>query len=119
MESVSRNLPSQRRQTPLHLLQGSNGPFHRELLRGVGNGVYIGRIWYTYPVNSITSGDFSGTVIADSYLIRDGRLAAPLQPNTVRMNDNAQRVLKSIIGIGAHRRPTVRWSSDQVTWPPK
>ena len=75
-----------------------------------GSGVYIGRIWYTYPVNGITSGDFSGTVIADSYLIKDGRLAAPLQPNTLRMNDNAQRLLNNIIGIGARRRPTVRWS---------
>ena len=84
-----------------------------------GSGVYIGRIWYTYPVNGITSGDFSGTVIADSYLIKDGRLAAPLQPNTLRMNDNAQRLLNNIIGIGARRRPTVRWSSDQVTWAPE
>ncbi len=101
------------------VVEGANGLPHDELLRRVGNGVYIGRIWYTYPVNGITSGDFSGTVIADSYLIKDGRLAAPLQPNTMRMNDNAQRVLNNIIGIGAHRRPTVRWSSDQVTWAPE
>ena len=101
------------------VIEGANGLPHDELLRRVGNGVYIGRIWYTYPVNGITSGDFSGTVIADSYLIKDGRLAAPLQPNTLRMNDNAQRVLNNIIGIGAHRRPTVRWSSDQVTWAPE
>ena len=101
------------------VIEGTNGLSHEELLRRVGNGVYIGRIWYTYPVNGITSGDFSGTVIADSYLIKDGRLAAPLQPNTVRMNDNALRVLNNIIGIGAHRRPTVRWSSDQVTWAPE
>ena len=92
---------------------------HEELLRRVGEGVYIGRIWYTYPVNGVTSGDFSGTVIADSYLIRDGQLAAPLQPNTLRMNDNVHRVLNSIIGVGAHRRPTVRWSSDQITWAPE
>ena len=101
------------------VVEGANGLSHDELLRRVGNGVYIGRIWYTYPVNGITSGDFSGTVIADSYLIKDGRLAAPLQPNTLRMNDNALRLLNNIIGIGAHRRPTVRWSSDQVTWAPE
>ena len=101
------------------VVEGANGLSREELLRRVGDGVYIGRIWYTYPVNGITSGDFSGTVIADSYLIKDGRLAAPLQPNTVRMNDNAKRVLSNIIGIGAHRRPTVRWSSDQVTWAPE
>ena len=88
-------------------------------MRTVGDGVYIGRIWYTYPVNGTTSGDFSGTVIADSWLIKGGRLTAPPHPNTIRMNDNAQRVLNSIIGIGAHRRPTVRWSSDQITWAPE
>ena len=101
------------------VVEGANGLHHHELLSRVGNGVYIGRIWYTYPVNGITSGDFSGTVIADSWLIRDGRLAAPLQPNTIRMNDDVQRVLSNIIGIGSHRRPTVRWSSDQITWAPE
>ncbi len=101
------------------VVEGANGLPHDELLSRVGNGVYIGRIWYTYPVNGITSGDFSGTIIADSWLIRDGRLAAPLQPNTIRMNDDVQRVLSNIIGIGSHRRPTVRWSSDQITWAPE
>jgi predicted Zn-dependent protease len=70
-------------------------------------------------VNGISAGDFSGTIIGDSYLIKDGRIAAPLKPNTLRMNDNVLRVINSILGIGAFRRPTVRWSSDQVTWAPE
>ena len=101
------------------VVEAADGLTHDQLLRQVNNGVYIGRIWYTYPVNGITSGDFSGTIIADSYIIKDGRLTAPLQPNTLRMNDNAHRILNHIIGITAHRRPTVRWSSDQVTWAPE
>ena len=101
------------------VIEAADGLTHDQLLRQVNNGVYIGRIWYTYPVNGITSGDFSGTIIADSYIIKDGRLTAPLQPNTLRMNDNAHRILNHIIGITAHRRPTVRWSSDQVTWAPE
>ena len=101
------------------VVEAADGLTHDQLLRQVDNGVYIGRIWYTYPVNGITSGDFSGTIIADSYIIKDGRLTAPLQPNTLRMNDNAHRILNHIIGITAHRRPTVRWSSDQVTWAPE
>lgn len=101
------------------VIEAADGLTHDQLLRQVDNGVYIGRIWYTYPVNGITSGDFSGTIIADSYIIKDGRLTAPLQPNTLRMNDNAHRILNHIIGITAHRRPTVRWSSDQVTWAPE
>ncbi|MCI0801629.1 MAG: TldD/PmbA family protein [Chloroflexi bacterium] len=101
------------------VIEGSRGHSQEELLRLVGNGVYIGRIWYTYPVNGTTSGDFSGTIIADSYLIKDGRFSAPLKPNTVRMNDNVLRLINNILGIAAQRRATVRWSSDQVTWAPE
>jgi PmbA protein len=106
--------------TPTNLVIEGRRPYsHEELLRLVGDGIYIGRIWYTYPVNGITAGDFSGTIVGDSYLIKDGRLAAPLKPNTLRMNDNILRVVNNILGIGSARRGTVRWSSDQVTWAPE
>jgi hypothetical protein len=36
-----------------------------ELLRRVGNGLYIGRICYTYPINGPRAGVFTCTVIAD------------------------------------------------------
>ena len=85
----------------------------------VGDGIYIGRIWYTYPVNGVAAGDFSGTIVGDSYIIKDGRLAAPLLPNTLRMNDNVLRVISNILGIASERRGTVRWSSDQITWAPE
>ncbi|MCI0844443.1 MAG: hypothetical protein J4N87_03740, partial [Chloroflexi bacterium] len=101
------------------VIEGTRGHTQEELLRLVGDGLYIGRIWYTYPVNGTTSGDFSGTIIGDSYLIKDGRLAAPLKPNTVRMNDNVLRLINNILGIATQRRATVRWSSDQVTWAPE
>ena len=101
------------------VIEGTPGHSQEELLRLVGNGVYIGRIWYTYPVNGTTSGDFSGTIIGDSYLIKDGRFAAPLKPNTIRMNDNVLRLINNTLGIAAQRRATVRWSSDQVTWAPE
>ena len=100
------------------IIQGRDQYNHEELLRLVVDGIYIGRIWYTYPVNGITAGDFSGTIVGDSYLIKDGKLAAPLKPNTLRMNDNILRVINNILGIGSQRRGTVRWSSDQVTWAP-
>lgn len=106
--------------TPTNLLiQGQPAHNQEELLRLVGDGIYIGRIWYTYPVNGITAGDFSGTIVGDSYVIKDGKLAAPLKANTLRMNDNVLRVIDSILGIGSQQRPTVRWSSDQVTWAPE
>ena len=106
--------------TPTNLvLEGPDRHSSSDLLRLVGDGIYIGRIWYTYPVNGIGAGDFSGTIVGDSYLIRDGKLAAPLQPNSLRMNDNVLRVINNILGIGSERRGTVRWSSDQVTWAPE
>ena len=101
------------------VIEGREEVAREELLRQVGDGIYIGRIWYTYPVNGFTSGDFSGTVVGDSYLIRDGKLAEPLLPNSLRMNGNIMQVVNSILGIGAHRTGTVRWSSDQVTWAPE
>ena len=51
-------------------------------------------------------------IVGDSYLIRDGKLAGPLQPNTLRMNDNVLRVIDNILAIGSERKATVRWSSD-------
>ena len=115
-----RDFGSQPSITPTNLIiEGSTGYSHDELLRLVGDGIYIGRIWYTYPVNGISAGDFSGTVVGDSYIIKDGKLAAPLKPNTLRMNDNVLRVINSILGIGSDRQGTVRWSSDQITWAPE
>ena len=90
-----------------------------QLLQLVGDGIYIGRIWYTYAVNGFTAGDFSGTIVGDSYIIKDGKLAAPVQPNTLRLNNNIKAVLNNILGIGQDRIGTVRWSSDQVTWAPE
>ena len=101
------------------IVEGREKYSHEELLRRVGDGLYIGRIWYTYPVNGISAGDFSGTVVGDSYIIKDGKLGAPIKPNTLRMNENIHNVLNSILGIGAQRNGTVRWASDQVTWAPE
>ncbi|MEE3249639.1 MAG: metallopeptidase TldD-related protein, partial [Chloroflexota bacterium] len=101
------------------VIEGSRGHTQKELLSLVNDGVYIGRIWYTYPVNGTASGDFSGTIIGDSYLIKDNKFAAPLKPNTIRMNDNVLRLINNTLGIASQRRATVRWSSNQVTWAPE
>ena len=115
-----RNFDATPSTTPTNLaVEGRDNLSHEGLLSLVGDGIYIGRIWYTYPVNGTSAGDFSGTVVGDSYIIKDGKLAAPLRPNTIRMNENIHNVLNNIMGIGAHRRATVRWASDQVTWAPE
>ena len=115
-----RNFDSSPTTTPTNLIVEGRDKYNKEeLLRLVGDGLYIGRIWYTYPVNGISAGDFSGTVVGDSYIIKDGKIAAPIKPNTLRMNENIHNVLNNIVGIGAERNGTVRWASDQVTWVPE
>lgn len=96
-----------------------SGTPHEELLRRVGNGLYIGRIWYTYPINGLAIGDFSCTVVGDSYIIKEGQIVAPLKPNTVRLNDNVHRLLNNVLGVGNQARPTIVWAADQIVHAPE
>ncbi|MBI4391167.1 MAG: hypothetical protein HY575_04730 [candidate division NC10 bacterium] len=88
------------------------------LLARVGQGLYLGRLWYTYPINGLRAGDFTGTAVADSFLIRDGRLAEPLAANAVRVNDNIRRVLTAVLGIGSEARWVAGWGADEVILAP-
>jgi len=89
------------------------------LLSLVNHGVYVGRIWYTYPMNGLRAGDFTCTVVGDSYLIRDGRLAAPLQSNTIRITGNIRQVLQNILGMTKQTRPIIGWGADEVVYAPE
>jgi predicted Zn-dependent protease len=89
------------------------------MCRLVRNGIYIGRIWYTYPVNGLRAGDFTGTIVADSYVIRDGRLAEPVKPNTLRINDNVLNVLAGVIGVSRQGKPTLVWAADEIVYAPE
>jgi predicted Zn-dependent protease len=89
------------------------------LLRAIGDGLYIGRIWYTYPMNGLRAGDFTCTVVGDSYMIRDGRIAAPLRANVIRINDNIATVLENVVGVGAEPRGTIVWAADEVVYAPE
>lgn len=88
------------------------------LLATVREGLYVGRIWYTYPINGLAAGDFTCTVVGDSFIIRDGRLAAPLKPNTVRINDNIATFLNNVVGVTPDARGTVLWAADEVVYAP-
>jgi len=89
------------------------------MCRLVGNGLYIGRIWYTYPVNGLRAGDFTGTVVADSYVIKDGKLAQPIKPNTLRINENIHSVLNGVIGVSKEGKPTLVWAADEIVYAPE
>ena len=101
------------------VVEGADPASLDELLRDVRDGLYIGRIWYTYPINGLRAGDFTCTVVGDSFIIREGRLAAPLKPNSARINDNIMRVLASIAGVGKDAKGTVVWAADEVVYTPE
>jgi PmbA protein len=101
------------------IVEGADPVSLAELLRTVGEGLYVGRIWYTYPINGLRAGDFTCTVVADSYIIRAGRLAAPLRANAIRINDNIGNILENIVGITKDVRPTIVWAADEVVYAPE
>ena len=101
------------------VVEGADAVSLEELIRTVRHGLYVGRIWYTYPINGLRAGDFTCTVVGDSFIIRDGRLVAPLKANTVRINDNIIRVLESVAGITKDARGTIVWAADEVVYTPE
>ena len=100
------------------IIEGDKGLPLEDLLRTVKNGVYVGRIWYTYPINGIKAADFTATIVGDSYLIRDGKLTDPLKPNTVRINDNIHSVFNNLTGIENRQTGIVLWAADEVIYAP-
>jgi len=101
------------------VLEGADPVSLDELIRTVRDGLYIGRIWYTYPINGLRAGDFTCTVVGDSFIIRDGRLAAPLKANTIRINDNIVRVLGSVAGLTKDAKGTLVWGADEIVYTPE
>jgi PmbA protein len=101
------------------VVEGADAVSLEELIRTVRHGLYVGRIWYTYPINGLRAGDFTSTVVGDSFIIRDGRIAAPLKANTVRINDNIIRVLESVGGVTKDARGTIVWAADEVVYTPE
>ncbi|MGC2304034.1 metallopeptidase TldD-related protein [Candidatus Binatus sp.] len=100
------------------VMRARGGVTDRELVRAVGAGVYVGRIWYTYPINGQRAGDFTCTVTGDSYLIRDGELAEPLAPNCLRMNANIAQVFENPLAVGSRPRPATVWGSPEAYYVP-
>jgi predicted Zn-dependent protease len=101
------------------VVEGSDAVSRDELLRRVGDGLYIGRIWYTYPINGLRAGDFTCTVTADSYMIRDGRIAEPIKANAIRINDNIATFLNNVVGITKDVKGTIVWAADEVVYAPE
>ncbi|HEV7987621.1 MAG TPA: metallopeptidase TldD-related protein, partial [Candidatus Binataceae bacterium] len=96
------------------VMRARDGKSERELIRAVGEGIYVGRVWYTYPINGQRAGDFTCTVSGDSYLIRNGVLAAPLAPNSLRINANLEQVFAHPLGVGSRAEPALVWGAPEA-----
>jgi PmbA protein len=100
------------------VMRARGGLTDRELIRTVGDGIYVGRIWYTYPINGQRAGDFTCTVTGDSHLIRDGEIAEPLAPNCLRINANIAQVFEHPLAVGSTPRPATVWGSPEAYYVP-
>jgi predicted Zn-dependent protease len=54
---------------PIWVVEGSEEISHEALLARMGAGLYVGRTWYTYPINGLGAGNFTCMITGDSYLI--------------------------------------------------
>jgi len=100
------------------VMRARGGVTDGELVRVVGHGIYVGRIWYTYPINGQRAGDFTCTVTGDSYMIRDGKITEPLAPNCLRINANIAQVFEHPLSVGARPRPATVWGSPEAYYVP-
>jgi len=99
-------------------LRGKRGVADSRMLRALGDGIHIGRVWYTYPINGQRAGDFTCTVSGDSYLVEKGRVVAPIAPNSLRINANIDQVFTQVREIGARRHPALVWGENGIFYLP-
>lgn len=98
----------------------SSRPLPRQkIFEKVRNGVYIGALWYTYPIAGYRAGEITGTAVADTFLIKNGKIGKPVRVNSLRIHANLRELIQNIIAISDHPRPTILWASDEIAYAPE
>jgi len=100
------------------VMKARGGRGGAELLKTVRNGIYVGRVWYTYPINGQRAGDFTCTVSGDSYLIEHGRLSTPITPNSLRINAHIDDVFAATSAAGNRLAPAFVWGQPESFYLP-
>jgi PmbA protein len=100
------------------IIRPRGGVSDDELIKLARDGIYVGRVWYTYPINGQRNGDFTCTVSGDSYVIRGGKLAEPLVPNCLRINANIQEVFMRPLAVGRRTQAASVWGSPEAYFMP-
>lgn len=87
-------------------IQGNAIP-EEDLIKDTKNGIIVGRLWYTYPVNPI-KGDFSCTARSGLMIIKNGekKSAKPF-----RIIHNLYPLFENISAIGNNSKNVIQWAS--------
>lgn len=81
-------------------------PFNA-LLEPIDQGIYVGSLWHTMVPEGLHTGAFTSTVIGPSFAIRQGKLAEPVQPDRLRLQDNFLDLLQRLTGLSTTRQSVV------------
>ncbi|HLW70422.1 MAG TPA: metallopeptidase TldD-related protein [Candidatus Binataceae bacterium] len=100
------------------IMRTRGGVDEKELIASVRDGIYVGRVWYTYPINGQRAGDFTCTISGDSWVIRDGKLAAPLAPNCLRINANIEQIFSKPLAVGKKSEAAIVWGAPEAYFMP-
>jgi len=100
------------------LMKTKDGVSQAELIKTMRTGILVGRVWYTYPINGQRAGDFTCTVSGDSYLIEDGRIAAPIAPNCLRINAHIDDVFGAPSAVGNRPAASFVWGQPEAFYLP-
>ncbi len=98
---------------------GKGSHSSEELIKEVKNGIYVGRLWYTYPVNGYSSPDYTSTIRGDSFVIKNGEIVYALTPNTMRVLDSFDNFMKNIVAIGSKQKAILAWGQEEVVVTPE
>ncbi|MGH7249254.1 MAG: metallopeptidase TldD-related protein, partial [Pseudomonadota bacterium] len=99
-------------------MRARGGVSERDMIHAIRDGIYVGRVWYTYPINGQRAGEFTCTISGDSYMIRGGKIAQPLAPNSLRINANIAQVFEAPIAVGSRAMPAIVWGAPEAFYVP-
>lgn len=98
---------------PHNLSIVSGNQTQEEIIQNTQDGILVGRLWYTYPVNPI-KGDFSCTARSGIFQIKSGEIN-PIK--SVRIIHNLPILLQNISAVGSNSKVVLPWAGLPVTCP--
>lgn len=89
------------------------------LLQTVGTGIYVGRLWDTVTPAGLHTGAFTSLVLGPSFHIRQGRLAEPIVPGTLRLQENVLDLLQRCAGLSTGQQPVALTTRQSLVLAPE